>query len=376
MKINFCSLPFLDSAYENVIDFENVDSQINYFKSKTVFSIDINQKPDSLRDSVTVNSNISRFNDIDYIWCQTNLGRINYFFVTGKEYVNTENTTLYLKLDVFQTYLFNYKILESFVDRCHVPRWIDGFPTLHTIDEGLDMGEIEQVGEPIKICDFNDSIVITSTVPIGKVPNVGGGGGTGGSGDCWQNGQLSPKGFRFIKGFEGFAPREYQDSGGYWTIAYGVTKHGEPDIYSQLVGMQPVPEEKGAMISYDLKTKRYGIPILDSVKGMGITQQCQFDALLSVAYNSGNGSITGSNSLTNAIAQNPNDEATIRPVWEKFKITSNGIPLEGLRLRRIQECNLYFNKEVEIRPIGLINTSGNVSGTVTDNNGDGWLPEG
>ena len=140
--------------------------------------------------------------------------------------------------------------------------------------------------------------------------------------------------------------------------------------------MQPVPEEKGAMISYDLKTKRYGIPILDSVKRMGITQQCQFDALLSVAYNSGNGSITGSNSLTNAIAQNPNDEATIRPVWENFKITSNGIPLEGLRLRRIQECNLYFNKEVEIRPIGLINTSGNVSGTVTDNNGDGWLPEG
>lgn len=374
MNINFCSLPFLDSGYENTIDFENVDSQINYFKSKTVFSIDINQKPDSLRDSVTVNSNISRFNAIDYIWCQTNLGRINYFFITGKEYVNAENTTLYLKLDVFQTYLFNYKILESFVDRCHVPRWVDGFPTIHTIDEGLDMGEIEQVGDPIKIADFNDSIVITSTVPIGKVPNVGG--GTGGSGDCWQNGQLSPKGFRFIKGFEGFAPREYQDSGGYWTIAYGVTKHGEPDIYSQLVGMQPVPEEKGAMISYDLKTKRYGIPILDSVKRMGITQQCQFDALLSVAYNSGNGSITGSNSLTNAIAQNPNDEATIRPVWENFKITSNGIPLEGLRLRRIQECNLYFNKEVEIRPIGLINTSGNVSGTVTDNNGDGWLPEG
>lgn len=375
MKINFCSLPFLDSGYENTIDFENVDSQINYFKNKTVFSIDINQKPDSMRDSVTIQSPINRFNDIDYIWCETNLGRINYFFVTGKEYATGDNTTLYLQLDVFQTYLFNYKILESFVDRCHVPRWIDGFPTLHTIDEGLDMGEIEQYGDPIKIADFNDSIVITSTVPIGKVPNVGGG-GTGGNGNCWESGQLSPKGFRFIKGFEGFAPREYQDSGGYWTIAYGVTKHGEPDIYAQLVGMQPVPEEKGAMISYDLKTKRYGVPILDSVKGMGITQQCQFDALLSVAYNSGNGSITGSNSLTNAIAKNPNDESTIRPVWENFKVTSNGILLPGLVARRKQECNLYFNQEVEIRPIGLINTSGGISGTVTDNNGDGWLPSG
>lgn len=375
MKINFCSLPFLDSGYENVIDFENVDSQINYFRNKTIFSIDINQKPDSLRDSLTVKSPINRFNDVDYIWCETELGRINYFFVVGKEYSTGDNTTLYLQLDVFQTYLFNYKILESFVDRCHVPRWIEGFPTLHTIDEGLDMGEIEQVGQPIKIADFNDSIVITSTVPIGKVPNVGGGSG-GGSGDCWQNGQLSPKGFRFIKGFEGFAPREYQDSGGYWTIAYGVTKHGEPDIYAQLVGMQPVPEEKGAQISYDLKTKRYGIPILDSVKGLGCNSQSQFDALLSVAYNSGNGSITGSNSLTNAIAKNPNDESTIRPVWENFKVTSNGILLPGLVARRKQECNLYFGQEAEMRPIGLINTSGGISGTVTDNNGDGWLPDG
>lgn len=374
MKINFCSLPFLDSGYENTIDFENIESQISYFQNKTVFIEDINVKPDSIRDSVTVKSDINRFRDIDYIWYDTGNLRMYFYFVVSKEYTTGGNTTLYLQLDVFQTYMFNYKILESFVDRCHVPRWVDGFPTLHTIDEGLDMGEIEQVGQPIKIADFNDSIVITSTVPIGKVPNVGG--GSGGSGDCWQNGQLSPKGFRFIKGFEGFAPREYQDSGGYWTIAYGVTKHGEPDIYSQLVSMQPVPEEKGAQISYDLKTKRYGIPILDSVKRLGCNTQSQFDALLSVAYNSGNGSITGSNSLTNAIAQNPNDESVIRPVWENFKVTSNGILLPGLVARRKQECNLYFGQDAEIRPIGLINTSGGISGTVTENNGDGWLPDG
>ena len=103
MKINFCSLPFLDSGYENTIDFENVDSQINYFRNKTIFSIDINQKPDSLRDSVTVNSELRRFQDVDYIWCETEIGRINYFFVVGKEYSTGNNTTLHLQLDVFQT---------------------------------------------------------------------------------------------------------------------------------------------------------------------------------------------------------------------------------------------------------------------------------
>lgn len=182
MEINFCSLPFLDSGYENTIDFESLDSQKNYFISKTLFTIDINVKPDSIRDSITINENISKFNDTDYIWF-IGYGRRNFYFVTGKEYSTGNNTTLYIKLDVFQTYLFNYNILDSFVDRCHVPRWIDGFPTLHTIDEGLDMGEIEQFGDPIKIADFNDSIVITSTVPIGKVPNVGGGSGGGGIGD-------------------------------------------------------------------------------------------------------------------------------------------------------------------------------------------------
>ncbi|MGV7535252.1 hypothetical protein PJM52_28880, partial [Mycobacterium kansasii] len=59
-----------------------------------------------------------------------------------------------------------------------------------------------------------------------------------------------------------------------------------------------------------------------------------------------------------------------------FKVTSNGIQLPGLVARRKQECNLYFGQEAEMRPIGLINTSGNVSGTVTENNGDGWLPTG
>lgn len=184
MEINFCSLPFLDSGYENTIDFESLDSQKNYFLSKTLFTIDINVKPDSIRDSVSINEDISKFNDVDYLWF-IGYGRRNFYFVNGKEYINPKNTVLYLQLDVFQTYMFNYKTLDSFVDRCHVPRWVDGFPTLHTIDEGLEMGEIEQVGEPIKIADFNDSIIITTTAPIGKLKSStsGGGGGGGGTGD-------------------------------------------------------------------------------------------------------------------------------------------------------------------------------------------------
>lgn len=367
MLIHFCSLPFLDSGYQNVIDFQNLQSQENWFRNKTELSLEINIKPDSIRDSITVPKKMYELAPYDYIYYKADISsKYYYYFVTGKEYSTVNNTTLHLQLDIWTTYLFNYDLLQSFVDRCHVPRWIEGFPTQHTIDEGLDMGEIEQYKTPVKIADFNDSIVITTTVPIGKLPNVQ----AGGSANCWEEGKLSPKAFRFLKGFEGFGPTLHDDGYGTLTIGYGVTA-SEPEEYNQLIKEQPISEERGAKVAYELLQKKYGLPILDSVKNLGCNNQSQFDALLSVAYNSGIGSITGSNSLTQAIAKNPNDESTIRPIWENFKVTSGGVHSPGLVARRKQECNMYFGQEFEVRPIDIIG-----GGTVTENNGDGWLPGG
>jgi GH24 family phage-related lysozyme (muramidase) len=107
---------------------------------------------------------------------------------------------------------------------------------------------------------------------------------------------------------------------------------------------------------------------------MGCTKQYQLDALTSLAYNCGKGVVTGTNSLMNAISDNPLDEDTIRPIWENFYITSGGQQLQGLIARRIEECNMFFNKTFEVRAIPIIGQSGNITGTVTDNEGNGWLP--
>ncbi|MEG1423815.1 MAG: peptidoglycan-binding protein [Peptostreptococcaceae bacterium] len=199
--------------------------------------------------------------------------------------------------------------------------------------------------------------------------------GDTGSGILWENGKLSSSGFRFIKGMEGFAPSKYQDPAGYWTIAYGVTLHGEASIYNQLVKESPISEERGARVSYDLKNQNYGIKILNRVKELGCTKQYQFDALCSLAYNCGYGVVTGTNSLMAAIIQNPTNETKIRPIWEKFYVTSGGTQLPGLVARRKEECNMFFNKKFQIRSIAKINSSGNLSGTVIENNGNGWLPQ-
>lgn len=107
---------------------------------------------------------------------------------------------------------------------------------------------------------------------------------------------------------------------------------------------------------------------------LGITKQCQFDALVSLAYNCGTGVILNNNSLTRAIKANPNDESSIRAIWEKFYTSSNGVTLNGLIARRKQECNMYFGKSYEVRKIALINSNGGISGNVLENGGNGWLP--
>lgn len=359
-KVKLCRMPFIDINYSNVIDFETKVQRNNYFNKLVGFTFEKNIKSHSNLTSISMNYPIDKLYDYDYLILDDKF----FYFVINQEVINDNNSTLYLKLDVFNTYYYDINILPSFVDRCHVPRWNGEIPTYNMEDEELGIGEYIHLGNE-DICKMGDSIIIATSVPIGYVPGSSFGGGD--DSGSWENGKMSSKGYRMLKGFEGFAPNSYTDSGGYWTIAYGITKHGEPDIYASMVAQSPLEEEIGARASYECLTKNYGLKIIDAFRNMGCTQQYQFDALVDLAFNSGYGSITGSNVLTNAIVKDPTDESVIRPIWESYK-TNGG--LAGLVARRKSECDLFFNKEPEIRPITIIGSGG----TVTDNNGDGWLP--
>lgn len=338
-----------------------------------------------------------------------------YCFIYKKEYVDDESTRIYFEVDVLNTFCFDINIKKSFIERknCLLDEVAD-------YDEGFNIGEHIIDSEVTSLEKYysyyamfngfkNQDLVFTDgkltdvkTFPIATVRplttidgiqyplhfmelkseylepaiqiiDTGGSGGNTVGGD-WKNGLVSASCFRFLKGMEGFAPSPYQDVSGYWTIAYGVAKHGAPNEYAILESQAPISEQIGAMTSYNLKNNNYGKPIVQRCKELGITKQCQFDALTSLAYNCGIGVIIGDNELTRAIKSAPNNELVIRPVFEKFYITSGGVEYEGLKQRRIQECNMYFGKDFEKRAIPLINSSGNIIGTLTENNGDGWLP--
>ena len=391
-KVNFCNIPFLSTDYSNVVDFESKIQRQEYFNSYCKFSHDCNIKHDGERTYLVINVPCETLLNYDYCFFTDRENKMFFYFITGIEFVTQKTTNISLQLDVWSTYYFDFTIEQSFIDRCHVPRWNGDIPTNNNEDEGLYFGEIIQKSKG-KICNLNKSIIITSSTPMGYVPNfqpLGGYNSTengtgeatvdsegnillgdmGSSGTMWKEGKISAKCFRFQKGGEGFAPRTYADSGGVLTIGYGTTKY-DSSAWATLTASQPCSEEQAAKIFYQSCNANYGAKIVNACVKLGVTNQGQFDALCSLAYNSGVGTITGSNRLTNIIAQNPNNESAIRSVWESFKIKDRkGNTLKGLIWRRKQECNMYFGKPVEMRSISIIG----VGGVVKDNNGNGWLP--
>lgn len=280
---------------------------------------------------------------------------------------NNKPIRVYEDIDFKNRNLYS-AVLSSLNDKCFIYTSDEKTIIKHEdVTIKLEKGKIILDGDVILngvIKNTSGNTVFDPNAPIG-----------GGADGDWQNGVMSSNCFRYLKGYEGLGRYEYRDSGGVLTIGYGVT-HSEPDIYAKLKANEPVSEELAAKESYTLKINRYGKPIVNKVKALGCTTQQQFDALVDLAFNAGTGVIGANNSLMNAIRRNPTDEAYIRPIWENFYIHDDaGNRLEGLRLRRIAEANIYFQGRYEKRQIPILGRNGNPTGSVvTENNGDGWLP--
>ena len=200
MDIYLLSMPFLSMDYSNVLDFEDSQSRGNYFNSRIRLTVkNVNLKYDSERPYVIIPYKIEDLREYDYMFFLDSKGKAYYYFITNNEMVTQNTTKLHLSLDVWTTNLFNYQILNSFVDRCHVPRWNGDFPTYNIEDEGIEIGEYIQKGHE-DLYTMGKSIIVTSSVPMGVVnKSYGVGGSTGSTGSSsnglsWQNGKLSSEG--------------------------------------------------------------------------------------------------------------------------------------------------------------------------------------
>lgn len=134
-------------------------------------------------------------------------------------------------------------------------------------------------------------------------------------------------GRKFIEMFEGFAPSAYQDQRGIWTIGYGHTS-GVKQGHAVTMG------EADQFMADDLKTAEDAINRLVKT---GLTQN-QFDALVSLVFNIGEGNFANSTVLRDLNALQYAGAAIAITFWNR----TNGTVNPGLVRRREAEKALFL----------------------------------
>lgn len=137
-KVYLLDVP-LENDYKNTLYFTNASSQQSYFqnnivKSYTDFSY---QRKDNI---IRVPEQYDIVYNCNYVMYQNSYYSNKWFyaFITDIKYINDGMTEIKIETDVIQTWLFDYDVKASFVEREHVS---DDSVGLHTVPEGLETGD-------------------------------------------------------------------------------------------------------------------------------------------------------------------------------------------------------------------------------------------
>ena len=168
-KIRLLKAPFeMDS--NNELTFSSVQNQTNYFLSLPYDEMDeatYQRKEERIRydkgfDELT-GYNYCMYQNTEY----TN--KWFYAFIERVEYVNDNTSYLYIRTDVFQSWMFDYIWKASFIEREHVE---DDTIGKHTLSEGLETGDyiIQEVDKGND--SYSEKIyIIASTLNLESTPN-------------------------------------------------------------------------------------------------------------------------------------------------------------------------------------------------------------
>ena len=147
--------------------------------------------------------------------------------------------------------------------------------------------------------------------------------------------KIGSKGLELIKQFEGFSSKPYLCPAGVPTIGYGSTRYAD----GRKVSMSDNPINEAGATSLLANTLGQYEQAVDAYCVDTINQN-QFDALVSFAYNLGNGNLKSS-TLLKKVNANPNDPS-IKDEFLKWNKAAGKV-LSGLTKRREAERDLYFS---------------------------------
>lgn len=115
-------VPF-DNSYAHTMTFASASSQASFFSSVCTQSLEEGSYTYvRMNNSIKVAFNAERLYTYNYIMYKNrNYGdKWFYAFITGVNYVNERTTELVVELDVMQTWYFDYRLEQCFVEREHV----------------------------------------------------------------------------------------------------------------------------------------------------------------------------------------------------------------------------------------------------------------
>lgn len=138
----------------------------------------------------------------------------------------------------------------------------------------------------------------------------------------------SDKGIEMIKSLEGRCLQAYKCSAGVWTIGYGHT--------AGVSAGDKITEQKAEQLL------REDLLVVEEALNRAVTstlQQCQFDALVSFAFNVGTGNLRRS-TLLKVVNDTPDAVLRIRSEFAKWVYVGN-LKSNGLILRRHKEADMY-----------------------------------
>ena len=169
-KVYLLDVP-LESDYKNTLYFTSAQAQQTYFQNNIVFSFtDFSyQRKDHF---IRVPKQYDEVYQCNYVMYQNSAYSNKWFyaFITDIKYVDDGRTDVFIETDVIQTWLFDYTVKSSFVEREHVS---DDTIGIHTVPEGLETGEYIINSHGTDSSNGNLKIVVATTLSPGELVYFG-----------------------------------------------------------------------------------------------------------------------------------------------------------------------------------------------------------
>lgn len=136
-SITLCRVPISPT---HQIDFDDKAEQFNYFNSNARHTFE-KCKYQARSGTMRVKGYVDTLNDCNYgYYTNTYNGttKTYYFWIVQKNFLARETTELTIQIDVFQTWLFDFKFKQCFIEREHTKT--DNLDE-HTIPEDFELGD-------------------------------------------------------------------------------------------------------------------------------------------------------------------------------------------------------------------------------------------